>query len=137
VRTSWLYGKAPQKGKPRGKNFIDTILYKAKAGEELRIVDDQFGRPTYAKDLSHTVKIILEKKYETGTFQVTNQGQTSWYGLAQEALRITGVSATINPCRTSDFPAKAARPIYSLLNNNKVPKLRTWQDALASYLNNE
>lgn len=134
VRTSWLYGHAPQKGKPRGKNFIDTILDKAQAGGELKIVNDQYGKPTFAYDLAHGIKTMLWENYPTGIYHLVNEGITTWFGLAEYALQVKGLNATIKPCKTGDFPAVAERPQFSILNNNKLPKLRNWQQAVDEYL---
>jgi len=134
VRTSWLYGHAPQKGKPRGKNFIDTILDKAQAGEELKIVNDQYGKPTFAYDLSQGIKTMLWENYPTGIYHLVNEGITTWFGLAEYALQVRGLNATIKPCVTGDFPAVAERPQFSILNNNKLPKMRSWQEAVQQYL---
>jgi dTDP-4-dehydrorhamnose reductase len=134
VRTSWLYGQAPQKGKPRGKNFIDTILDKARAGEELKVVADQFGKPTYAYDLAVGIKTMLWENYPPSIYHLVNEGVTTWFGLAEYALQMAKVSATIKPCKTGDFSAVAPRPKYSILNNNKLPKLRNWQQAVEEYL---
>lgn len=134
VRTSWLYGRAPQRGKLRGMNFIQTIISKAKAGEDLQVVDDQFGRPTYTKDLSSHLHYLLKQNLAPGIYHIVNEGQTSWYGLAREALRLQGIGAKIKACQTQEYPTKAVRPKYSILNNNKLPKLRNWQEALKDYL---
>jgi len=134
VRTSWLYGHAPQKGKPRGKNFIDTILDKAQAGEELKIVNDQYGKPTFAYDLAQGIKTMLWENYPTGIYHLVNEGITTWFGLAEYALQVRGLNATIKPCVTGDFPAVAERPQFSILNNNKLPKMRSWQEAVQQYL---
>lgn len=135
VRTSWLYGKAPQRGKARGINFIATIINKAKTGEDLKVVDDQFGRPTFTKDLSQNIHYLIKKNLDTGIYHIVNEGQTSWYGLAQKALQLKGIDANIKPCATDEFPSKAQRPKYSILNNNRLPKLRNWEEALEDYLN--
>jgi len=134
VRTSWLYGHAPQKGKPRGKNFIDTILDKAQAGEELKIVNDQYGKPTFAYDLAQGIKTMLWENYPTGIYHLVNEGITTWFGLAEYALQVKGLNATIKSCNTGDFPAVAERPQFSILNNNKLPKMRSWQEAVQQYL---
>lgn len=135
VRTSWLYGHAPQKGKPRGKNFIDTILDKAGRGEPLKVVNDQFGHPTHAVDLAQSVKKLVTENYAGGIYHVVNEGVASWFDVAAAALRISGLNATITPCSSAEFPVPAARPRYAVLNNNKFSRLRDWQAALADYLN--
>ena len=134
VRTSWLYGKAPQKGKPRGMNFIDTILHKARSGENLRVVNDQFGHPTFTKDLARGIHQLLLSKSPAGIYHLVNEGITSWYGLAAYVLQFMGIDAKIKPCSSADFPTAAARPHYAVLNNTKLPSLRHWQEAVAEYL---
>jgi len=135
VRTSWLYGKAPQMGKPRGKNFIDTIIAKAEAEEPLKVVDDQYGRPTYTRDLARSIRELVLSKLESGIYHAVNEGETTWYGLAQATLKLRNIDVKIEPCASSEYPSKAIRPQYSLLNNNKLPQLRDWQVALKDYLN--
>jgi dTDP-4-dehydrorhamnose reductase len=135
VRTSWLYGQAPQKGKPRGKNFIDTILAKAVAGEELKVVNDQYGKPTYTLDLAEGIKTMLWENYPPGIYHLVNESITTWFDLAKYALQIKHLNAKIKACLSTDFTSIAKRPQFSILNNNKFPQLRTWQQALEEYLN--
>jgi len=134
IRTSWLYGQAPQKGKPRGKNFIDTVLAKVAQGEELKVVNDQFGHPTYTFDLAQGIKSLLWENYPIGIYHLVNDGVASWFELAKYALQIKGLNAKIKPCLSSDFPSVAKRPQFSILNNNKLPKMRSWQEAVQEYL---
>lgn len=119
VRTSWLFGLY-------GKNFVDTILGLSQRMEEVLVVDDQVGRPTYTRDLAEkTVDIV---GCSPGIYHVTNDGVCSWYEFA---------SAFINnavPCSSDEFPRKAERPAYSVLVNTKTPPLRHWREALADYL---
>lgn len=135
VRTSWLYGKAPQRGKPRGINFIDTILQKARSGESLRVVNDQFGRPTFTRDLAYGVHQLLLSDKPAGIYHIVNEGITSWYGLATYVLQFAGIDVKIEPCRSAEFPTLATRPRYAVLNNAKLPPLREWQKAVAEFLN--
>ncbi len=137
VRTSWLYGQAPQKGKPRGKNFIDTILAKAQQGEEFSVVNDQWGHPTYTNDLAQGIKTMLWENYNPGIYHIVNEGITNWYELAKFALQIKGIDAKIKPSQSTDFKTLAKRPQYAILHNNKLPKLRSWQLAVEDYLNNK
>ncbi len=134
VRTSWLYGQAPQKGKPRGMNFIDTILHKARSGEDLRVVNDQFGHPTFTKDLAHGIHQLLLSDKPAGIYHIVNEGVTSWYGLATYVLHFAGIDVKIKPCSSAEFPTPAARPHYAVLNNNKLPPFREWRQAVAEYL---
>lgn len=133
IRTSWLYGRAPQKGKPRGKNFIDTILNKALQGEDLQVVNDQFGHPTYTLDLAQGIKTLLWENYPTGIYHLVNDGVASWFDLAKYALQLKGLDAKIKPCLSTDFSSVAKRPQFSILNNNKLPKMRSWQEAVQEY----
>lgn len=133
IRTSWLYGRAPQKGKPRGKNFIDTILNKASQGEDLQVVNDQFGHPTYTLDLAQGIKTLLWENYPTGIYHLVNDGVASWFDLAKYALQLKGLDAKIKPCLSTDFSSVAKRPQFSILNNNKLPKMRSWQEAVQEY----
>ncbi len=134
VRTSWLYGRAPQKGKPRGINFIDTILQKAQAGEDLRVVDDQFSHPTFTKDLAYGIHQLLLSDNPAGIYHIVNEGVTSWYGLATYVLQFTNIDVKIKPCSSAEFPTPAVRPHYAVLNNTKLPPLREWRQAVAEYL---
>ncbi len=136
VRTSWLFGKARQRGKPRGMNFIETILQKARNGNDLQVVDDQFGRPTYTRDLAVGILSLLTN-YPPGIYHLVSQGIASWYDLASYVLQISGIDGKIKPCSSSDFPTVAKRPAYGILNSTKFPYLRHWQEAVKEYLLNK
>jgi dTDP-4-dehydrorhamnose reductase len=131
VRTAWLFG-------PHGRNFVKTILAKANAGEPLRVVDDQVGSPTYARDLAAAIAVLLGRGL-TGTYHVTNAGACSWYEFAAEILRQSGVAAPLRPITTPELRRPAARPAYSVLAHQAweragLPPLRPWQEALADML---
>ncbi len=134
VRTSWLYGHTPQRGKPRGMNFIDTILAKAKAGEPLRVVNDQFGKLTATYDLAQAVRTLVSGVYAPGTYHLVNGGVASWYDVAREAFRLRRVTTPLNSIPSVAYPMKAKRPRYGVLLNAKLPPLRPWQEALHDYL---
>ena len=134
IRTSWLFGKSPQVGKPRGKNFIDKIIEKGLNQSEVKVVNDQFGKPTYTKDLSEAIKLVVEKKEPFGIYHLVNEGTASWHELAKEAFKIKGIKTKLVPVTSDEFPSKVNRPKFSSLNNNKLPKLRTWQEAVKDYL---
>jgi len=136
VRTSWLFGKAPQKGKPRGKNFIDKIIELGLNESQVKVVNDQFGHPTYTKDLALGIKSLVEGKFEFGIYHLVNNGIATWHDLAKEAFTLRGIQTPLIPVESSEFPTKVKRPKYSILNNNKLPKLRTWQEAVKEYLEN-
>ncbi|MFA6296242.1 MAG: dTDP-4-dehydrorhamnose reductase [Patescibacteria group bacterium] len=129
LRTAWLYGKL-------GKNFVDTMLQLAQKNDNLRVVNDQHGKPTFTLDLAKRTKEILDQKVKPGIYHVTNEGEASWYDFANEIFKIKGVKIKVTPCKTSEFPRKAIRPEYSALINTKLPAMRKWQEALAEYLAN-
>lgn len=119
IRTSWLFGK-------NGKNFVDTMLRLSPQMEKVKVVNDQFGRPTYTADLAHKTAEIIE--LEPGIYHITNEGICSWYELASAAIK----NAT--PCTSKEYPTKAERPRYSILNNTKTTQMRHWKEALSAYL---
>lgn len=133
IRTQWLYGY-------NGKNFVKTILAKAKEDGKLQVVNDQFGCPTSAADLAHHIlKIAASNRY--GIYHCVNAGVTSWYEFTLEILRLAGIEADVQPCSTEQFPRPAKRPAYSALDNMMLrltvgDEMRTWQDAIASYIQN-
>ena len=98
VRTSWLYGRG-------GPNFIDTILSKARAGEPLKVVNDQRGSPTYTVDLAAAL-VALASTSQYGTYHVTNSGDCTWFDLARHVVDRTGLRVALDPTDTASF----ARP---------------------------
>ncbi len=131
VRVSWLIGK-------HGPNFIETILKLARERDELRVVNDQFGSPTFVTDLVPEL-LRLSESGAFGTYHITNRGVTTWYDLAKKALELRGVTTPILPCTTADFPRPAPRPknsqlsamLYDLALGNDMP---TWEQGLKDYL---
>lgn len=136
IRSSWLYGNAPQVGKPRGLNFVDTMLKLATDGKEIKVVDDQFGRPTYAKDLARSTKKIIDELKPCGIYHITNSGSCSWYEFAKKIFEIKNLNVIVKPISSVDYGSRTPRPKYSVLKNNKIDDLRNWEDALNEYLNN-
>ncbi len=134
VRTSWLYGRAPQRGKPRGMNFIDTVLKLAHEQPEVRVVNDQYGKPTATKDLAHAVVRLISSELAPGAYHLVNEGVASWYDLAKEAFRLNGITTPLVPISSAEYPTQARRPKYAVLLNTRFPKLRPWQEALHDYL---
>ena len=132
VRISWVFGK-------NGNNFIKSILRLANEREELRIVNDQIGSPTYTKDLS----VLLCDMIETdryGIYHATNEGYCTWYEFAKEILRLSNIDIKLNPISTKDYKTKAKRPMNSKMSKDKLAKngfkkLRHWKDALKDYIN--
>ena len=129
VRTSWLYGMG-------GRNFVSTILRRARAGKPLRVVNDQHGSPTWTRDLGTVVFRLLEAGAPAGIYHACNTGATTWYGLACSALQLAGVNGTVTPVTTAEFPRPATRPSYSVLDCSGtaalVGPLRPWRDALTA-----
>lgn len=134
VRTSWVFGK-------NGNNFIKAMLRLAETNHELNVVCDQIGSPTYTTDLAPLLcDMIVTEKY--GVYHATNEGICTWAEFAQEIFRLAGKNAHVNGVPTSEYHARAARPLNSRMSKNKLTqmgfaKLPEWQDALARYLKNE
>ena len=132
LRTSWLYSEF-------GKNFVKTMRNLTATHKEIKVVADQFGTPTYAGDLAEAiVQIIENKKYDKcGVYNYSNCGECSWYDFAVETARESGNdNCKITPCTTADYPTKAMRPRYSVLDKSKFVatfgiKIPAWQESLA------
>jgi len=131
VRSAWLFGAG-------GPNFVDTILARARAGEALRVVDDQRGSPTLAADLARGITRLLEVG-ATGTVHCTNAGEASWHELAAHALKTAGLPARLERTDSASYPRPARRPAYSVLNNERYARLAGgmlpgWRDAVERYV---
>lgn len=132
IRTAWLYSEF-------GNNFVKTMLRLTSERESINVVSDQIGSPTYAGDLGSAIFDIIEhRKLEgnEGTYHFTNDGVCSWYDLAHETASIAGnKGCIINPCRTWEYPTKASRPNYSVLDKSKFKAtfgvaIPYWREAL-------
>ena len=129
TRTAWLYGE--------GNNFIRTMLKLAQTNERLKVVNEQTGTPTSARELVKAIdRLIRTDAY--GTYHCTCQGQTTWYELTKLAFEIAGVKTVVNPCTTSEFPRPAKRPRHSVLDNYMLrmtvgDPMSDWQSALREY----
>ena len=132
VRTQWLFG-------PAGKNFIRTILEKARRGETLRVASDQVGCPTFSRDLAGAVRNLLGARAR-GTVHFSSEGETNWFDLARYVLERCGLSAALlSPARTRDLPYPAPRPPYGVLSKEKYRAItgvspRSWEEAVGEYL---
>ena len=122
ARTSWLYGHY-------GKNFVETMISLAEK-DEVKVVNDQIGCPTWTVELANGILKLLSKPY--GIYHVCGSGSTSWYGFAQEIFKQAGLNVNLQPCKTEEFPRPAKRPQYSVMANEKL--CRNWQTALHDYL---
>ncbi len=131
VRTSWVFGE-------KNTNFIATMLRLSQTRDELSVVNDQTGSPTYSKDLARLLcDMIITEKY--GTYHGTNEGFCTWYKLAKKAFELTNTPVKVNPVTSEDFPAKAKRPHNSRLSKASLDKagferLPAWENAVERYL---
>ena len=134
LRTAWLYGK-------HGKNFVDTILRLASQQEELRVVDDQRGSPTFTRDLSRAIAQLLDKEVK-GILHITNSGSCSWFEFAKkivETKRFPGRKIRVVPISSRELNRPARRPSNSVLDCSRFQKvtgdkMRPWDEALRDYL---
>lgn len=141
LRTSWVYGA-------RGKNFLLTILRLAKERDELKIVDDQIGVPTWSRMIAEASAQIIAQTYSpmsnhslaiadvSGIYNLTAEGRTSWCGFTQAILENAQLGTRVSPIPTTAYPLPAPRPLNSILSNDKLAetfgiKLPSWQDSLA------
>ena len=136
IRASGLFGVAGSSGK-RG-NFVETMLRLGKERDELRVVDDQVLSPTYTRDLAKKIAQLITTEYY-GIFHITNRGACSWYEFTREILKLAGLKTRVVPITSDQYPKKAHRPGYSVLDNYhlrllKMDDMRTWQEALADYM---
>lgn len=134
IRSSWLFGQAPQRGKPRGMNFIDTMIKLSQERLEIKVVNDQLGKPTYTVDVAKAVYKLFKESFKPGIYHLVNEGVTSWYDLAQEVFKIKNINTPLTAISSAEYPMKASRPKFSVLINTKFPPLRRWSEALREYL---
>lgn len=133
IRTSWVYSIY-------GKNFVKTMIQLMKTKDEIQVVADQEGSPTYALDLAKALKnIILSGMWVGGIYHYSNEGKTTWYKFAEEIRRLANLSCCIHPVSTSEFPKAAKRPPFSLLSKEKIKHtfklaIPDWQNSLKEML---
>jgi dTDP-4-dehydrorhamnose reductase len=136
VRTSGVYGIGVSTSK--GHTFIHRIMDLARAGQPLRIVNDQTLSPTYAADLAVAVRALVEKSAPFGLYHAANEGAVTWYDFAREALRQAGMSRAIEAISSDEFSAGVTRPKFSALENARLHELGlgmpTWREGLANML---
>ena len=137
LRTSWLYGK-------NGKNFVNTILKLADNQKKIEVVNDQFGCPTYTKDVAYAIsEIILKDNSKNEIYHLTNSGSASWYEFALEIIHVfKRTNCEIIPVSSDKFVRPAKRPFNSILDSSKIKEdynieLRHWKDALKKYCNDK
>lgn len=134
IRTGWLYS-------PHGKNFVKTILRLSAEQPAIRVVCDQVGTPTYARDLAEAVATVLfAPQWVPGIFNFSNEGVASWYDFAVAIQRYRGItSCPVHPCLTVDYPTPAKRPTYAVLDKSRFKvtygvEIPHWEEALARCL---
>jgi len=134
VRTGWLYSEY-------GNNFVKTMLKLGAEKDELKIIADQVGTPTYAIDLAGCIlQIIKSKKNEYGIYHYSNEGIASWYDFAKAVFDLSGTQVKVLPVKTSEYVTKATRPAYSVMDKSKIKKtfnveIPYWRDSLLICIN--
>ncbi|WP_426585175.1 dTDP-4-dehydrorhamnose reductase [Mucilaginibacter sp. R-33] len=134
IRTSWLYSEF-------ANNFVKTMLKLGADRDELKIIADQVGTPTYAIDLAGAIlDIIISGSENYGIYHYSNEGVTSWYDFAKGIFDISGTQVKVYPIRTSEYPTKATRPAYSVMDKAKIRntfglQIPYWRDSLIVCIN--
>ncbi len=134
IRTAWLYSTF-------GNNFVKTMLRLADSQPEIKVVSDQVGTPTYARDLAAAIaKILHSHQWVPGIFHFTDEGAASWYDFAKAIFRIAGKNVKVTPIPTEDFPTPANRPAYSILDKTRIKAtygvaIPHWEESLRDCMN--
>lgn len=134
IRTSWVYSTY-------GNNFVKTMIRLMSQKEEISVINDQIGSPTYAKDLAKAIlKIIKSGKWISGIYHYSNAGEISWYDFAQEIKKIKGFGTKINAIPTKSYPTPAKRPKFSILDKSKIKEnysveVPFWKNSLKEMIN--
>ena len=119
IRTSWVYSEY-------GNNFVSTMLRVGKERDEVNVVSDQVGSPTYATDLANAILDIVKNKafkkaeHETQVYHYSNEGEVSWYEFAKEIFEVAKIDCKVNPITTEQYPAPAKRPKNTLMDKSKI-----------------
>ena len=135
LRTSWLYSDY-------GNNFVKTMLKLGSDRDELKVIADQVGTPTYAIDLARTIFNIIESgKKSFGIYHFSNEGAISWYDFAQAIFEISNTEVKVLPIPTSEYPTKAKRPAFSVMNKAKIKttfdlEIPYWRESLKQCIQN-
>jgi dTDP-4-dehydrorhamnose reductase len=137
VRTCGLYGHAGSREK--GTNFVETMLRLADSGKPLKVVNDQHCTPTSTMDLARASIELIEAGAPYGLYHLTNSGECTWYEFARVIFELAGKSPELHPVGSGEFPVRARRPTYSVLDNLAFraagfADMRPWQAALAEYI---
>jgi dTDP-4-dehydrorhamnose reductase len=130
IRTAWLYSTF-------GNNFVKTMMRLGKEKDELGVIFDQIGTPTYARDLAVAIMAIIKKGIVPGVYHFSNEGVISWYDFAKAIHRLAGIGTChVRPLHTEDYPTPANRPHYSVLDKTKIKQtfgleVPYWEESLA------
>lgn len=132
IRTAWLYSEF-------GGNFVKTMLRLGKEKTEMGVVYDQIGTPTFATDLAYAIMDLLTKGFSGFTlYHFSNEGVISWYDFAKTVFDLSGINMKLNALESSEYPSKAERPAYSVLNKKKIKqagvRVPYWRDSLIKCL---
>jgi dTDP-4-dehydrorhamnose reductase len=130
VRTAWLFGAT-------GHNFVKTMLRLGRERDELKVVDDQTGSPTYTGHLAAAIKkLALTRLDQPGIYHMTNSGSCTWFDFAAEIFRLSGVEVDLSPTTSEEFASPTPRPAYSVLANTRAPEigLPPWRQGLIECL---
>jgi len=136
IRTAWVYSNF-------GANFVKTMIRSMSERDEINVISDQVGSPTYARDLAQAIlDIVHSQNWEKGIYHYSNEGKISWYDFAMEIQRLKNLDCIINPIPTSQYPTPAKRPKFSLLDKAKIKNqfgivIPDWKVSLIEMLNNE
>lgn len=131
VRTSWLYGYI-------GKNFVNTVRRVMREKGAMTVVNDQRGNPTNANDLAyHILKLSVTNEY--GIYHCTGKGECTWFDFAREIAKLSGITGTVSPCSSEEYPSPVKRPAYSSLSHLALDcavgdEMREWKTALKEYI---
>ncbi len=127
IRISWVFGS-------NGNNFVKTMLRLGKEHDEIAVVADQVGSPTYTYELAKLI-VDMTRNDKYGIFHATNEGFCSWYEFACEIFKQAKLDVKVNPIKTEEYPTKAKRPKNSRLLKSSLTELGPWKDALKHYIN--
>lgn len=134
VRTSWLYSAF-------GNNFVKTMIRLGHTKDELGVIFDQIGTPTYASDLARAIMAAVEHGVVAGIYHYSGEGVASWYDFTKAIHRLAGITdCQVNPIHTSEYPTPAKRPAYSVLDKTKIKqtygiRIPHWEESLAKCIN--
>ena len=130
IRTAWLYSEF-------GNNFVKTMIRLGKEREQLGVIFDQVGTPTYAHDLATVIMTAIDKGIKPGVYHFSNEGVTSWYDFTKSIHRLSGITTCkVSPLHTVEYPTPANRPAYSVLDKTKIKttygiEIPHWEESLA------